>query len=143
MGVRFFEEIINLLIGGRSAVESIGLTPITLVVVETDGTLEQVDSLKAAFDGAAWTGLNVFDHSFDAALETPAVAARQIGVAALGETCRSCRVHQVCGGGLYPHRYRAGSGFRNPSVYCPDLVRLIDHIRDRLAGDIERARSSR
>jgi uncharacterized protein len=30
-GVRFFEEIINLVLGGRSALESIGLTPVNLI----------------------------------------------------------------------------------------------------------------
>lgn len=140
-GIRFFEEIINLVLGGRSSVESIGLTPVNLIVIETDGTLEQVDSLKAAFDGAARTGLNVFDDSFDVALENPAVAARQIGADGLSSTCRSCRVMDVCGGGLYPHRYKAGSGFLNPSVYCPDLMRLIDHIAGRVTADLTALRS--
>ncbi|WP_326952332.1 FxsB family cyclophane-forming radical SAM/SPASM peptide maturase [Amycolatopsis sp. NBC_01286] len=137
-GIRFFEELINLVLGGRSSLESIGLTPVNLIVVETDGSLEQVDSLKAAFDGAAKTGLNVFDHDFDVALENPSVAARQIGVDGLSDICRSCRVLDVCGGGLYPHRYQAGSGFLNPSVYCPDLLRLIDHVHGRVAADLAR-----
>jgi uncharacterized protein len=135
-GIRFFEEIINLVLGGRSHVESVGLTAVNLIVVEADGTLEQVDSLKAAFDGAPATGLNVFDNSFDAALEHPAVAARQIGADGLCATCRRCPVRDICGGGLYPHRYRAGTGFLNQSVYCPDLLRLIGHIRDRVRADV-------
>jgi uncharacterized protein len=139
-GIRFFEEIINLVLGGRSHVESIGLTAVNLIVVEADGTLEQVDSLKAAFDGAPVTGLNVFDNTFDQALEHPAVAARQIGADGLCTTCRQCPIHGICGGGLYPHRYRAGTGFLNPSVYCPDLLRLIGHIRDRVQADIESLR---
>jgi uncharacterized protein len=138
MGVRFFEEIINLLLGGRSSVESIGLTPVNLIVVETDGTLEQVDSLKAAFDGAAATGLNVFDHAFDVAMDHPSVVARQLGRDGLCVICKSCPVVGVCGGGLYPHRYMEGAGFLNPSVYCADLLRLIGHIRTRLSADISR-----
>jgi uncharacterized protein len=141
-GIRFFEEIINLVLGGRSHVESIGLTAVNLIVVEADGTLEQVDSLKAAFDGAPATGLNVFDNPFDQALEHPAVAARQIGADGLCTTCRQCPVHDICGGGLYPHRYRVGTGFLNPSVYCPDLLRLIGHIRDRVRADVESLRQS-
>jgi uncharacterized protein len=137
-GVRFFEEIINLLLGGASAVESIGLTPVSLIVVETDGSLEQVDSLKAAFAGAPETGLNVFDHAFDAAMEHPSIVARQLGRAGLCGTCASCPVAGVCGGGLYPHRYRRGAGFLNPSVYCPDLLRLIGHIAARVSADVGR-----
>ena len=126
--IRFFEEIVNLVLGGHSQVETIGITPATLVVIEGDGTIEQVDALKSAFDGAANTGLSVFSHSFDEALALPGMAARQIGLSALSDTCRQCSLAAVCGGGYYPHRYRQGSGFLNPSVYCADLMKLINHI---------------
>jgi uncharacterized protein len=92
--------------------------------------------LKAAYHGATSTGLHVLRDPFDAALLLPPVAARQIGAKALSEECLNCSLHAVCGAGLYPHRYRAGSGFRNPSVYCPDLYRLISHIRQTMQADI-------
>jgi uncharacterized protein len=59
-------------------------------------------------------------------------------VAALSATCLACPVHRICGAGLYPHRYRPGTGFLNPSVYCTDLRRLIEHIRDRVHADLRR-----
>jgi hypothetical protein len=37
-----------------------------------------------------------------------------------------------CGGGLYAHRYKTGSGFDNPSVYCADLLKIITHVQDGL-----------
>lgn len=126
--IRMFEEVIRLTLTGRSAGEGVGLAPSTLVVIETDGSIEQLDSLKAAYDGATATGLHVARDTFDAALLLPSTAARQIGVRALTAQCQGCGIHQVCGGGLYTHRYRSGSGFANPSVYCPDLMRLITHI---------------
>jgi uncharacterized protein len=137
--VRYFQEIITLLLGGRSRVESIGLSPVALLVIDTDGALEQVDTLRSAFDGASQTGLTVFSDPFDTALRHPGVVARQIGVAALSDTCRECPVHTVCGGGYYPHRYRAGAGFRQPSVYCRDLKLLIDHIEGRVRADLRAA----
>ncbi|WP_261554211.1 FxsB family cyclophane-forming radical SAM/SPASM peptide maturase [Frankia tisae] len=138
--LRLFDEIIALLLGGRSRVETVGLTPSTVVVVETDGSIEQVDALKSAYHGAASTGLHVNRDDFDAALHHPGIVARQIGAAALGEECARCPVHQVCGGGYYPHRYRPGTGFRNRSVYCPDLFDLIMHIGNRIRADLDRAR---
>ncbi|MEO3854242.1 FxsB family cyclophane-forming radical SAM/SPASM peptide maturase [Acrocarpospora sp. B8E8] len=137
--IRLFEEIINVLLGRSSATEVIGLTPSSLVVIETDGTIEQTDSLKVVQQGAAATGLNIVDHSFDAALRHPGIVARQLGWDALSDTCQACRFGRVCGGGLYAHRYRTGSGFRNPSVYCDDLYRLIEHIRARLVADLRRS----
>jgi uncharacterized protein len=132
--IRLFEEILVLLLGAPAATEAIGLSPSACAVVETDGAIEQTDALKSAYDGAAATGLDVFRHTFDDALEHPGFAARQIGASALAPVCRGCPVGRVCGGGHYPHRYAAGSGFRNPSVYCADLERTIRHVARRLAG---------
>ncbi|MFI6484576.1 FxsB family cyclophane-forming radical SAM/SPASM peptide maturase [Nonomuraea sp. NPDC050663] len=137
--IRLFEEIIHLLLGGASASESVGLTPSTLVVIETDGTIEQTDSLKVVAEGAPATGFNIVDHTFDRVLRHPGVVARQMGWEGLSDTCKACDYGRVCGAGLYPHRYRSGSGFLNPSVYSADLYHLIDHIRRRLATDLRQS----
>jgi uncharacterized protein len=134
--VRMFTEIMNMLIGGASRTETIGLSPVGIVVIETDGSIEQADSLKSAYQGAPETGLHVSRDSFDAALQHPSVVARQIGKQALSAKCQSCRINQVCGGGLYAHRYQKGKGFDNPSVYCPDLLRLITHILQVVKADM-------
>jgi uncharacterized protein len=139
--VRLFEAVIRGLLGRQSPVESLGLSPVRAVVVETDGSIEQIDTLKTAYPGATHTGLRVRHDPFDAALLVPGIVARQIGREALAETCRRCELHPVCGGGYYPHRYHRTTGFRNPSVYCQDLALLIRHVRSRLAADLQRARS--
>lgn len=131
--VRLFSEIIRLLWGRHSRSETLGLSPVAVVVVETNGAIEQVDTLKSAYEGATGTLLHVLRDSFDTALLLPAIAARQIGEQALSDDCLACELVRICGGGLYPHRYRSGSGFRNRSVYCRDLYRLITHIRDKVA----------
>jgi uncharacterized protein len=139
--IRLFEEIMQLLLGGASDSEIVGLAPARMVVIETDGSVEQEDTLKIAFDGAPATGLHLDRDPLDAALLLPQIAARQIGARALSEQCRTCPVSAVCGGGLYSHRYREGTGFANPSVYCPDLIALISHIRDRLRADLAARRA--
>jgi uncharacterized protein len=141
--VRLFEEIMHLLLGGESEAEMVGLSPARMVVIETDGEIEQVDILKAAYVGAPQTGLHIARDRLDAALLLPGVAARQLGERALAGACRVCRIRQVCGGGLYAHRYRPGTGFANPTVYCPDLMRLIDHIRRAIDSDIAGWRARR
>jgi uncharacterized protein len=138
--VRVFEEIMHLLLGGDSQTEMLGLSPAKTVVIETDGAIEVADNLKVAYHGAAATQLHVARNRLDEALILPSVAARQLGLRALSRPCRSCRIHQICGGGLYAHRYRHGTGFFNPSVYCPDLLRLIDHIRQAMQADIDELR---
>ena len=111
---------------------------VAVAVVESDGEIEQVDALKSAYPGACATGRNVRDDPFDAVLEHPGVVARQIGVEALADGCRTCPVHRVCGGGHYAHRYRPGAGFRHPTVYCADMNRLIRHVSERLRADLRR-----
>lgn len=140
--VRLFEEIIHLLLGGDSKTEVVGLSPSGLIVVETDGSIEQTDALKSAYEGASATGLHITRDAFDAALRDPGIAARQLGTYALSDVCQICSVKPICGAGLYAHRYRPGTGFRNPSVYCPDLYALITHIRTCLIRDLQRIRRS-
>jgi len=107
----------GIVLGGPTRSEHIGLGPATVVVIDTDGAIEQVDTLKSAFDGAAATGTSVFDDSFDVALRHPAVMARQLGLDGPSSTCRACRTRDVCGGGCFSHRHHEGSGFlRRPSI---------------------------
>ncbi|MDH6141280.1 uncharacterized protein P3T35_003297 [Kitasatospora sp. GP30] len=131
--VRTFDSIVRTLGGRSSLTESLGLDPADLVVIETDGTFEQADSLKTAYDGAPATGFDIFANSLDEVARHPGMMARQSGLAGLSAQCRACPVVRSCGGGLYAHRWRTGAGFDNPSVFCGDLMRLITTIRDRVA----------
>jgi uncharacterized protein len=138
MGVRLFQEIMHALLGGASTSEAVGLSTPESIVVETDGSFERSDILKVTYPGAPATGYNVFAHSLEDVLHHPAIRAAAQGRPSLSETCRSCPIVVACGGGLYPHRYRAANGFDNPSVYCHDLGRLIGRISERIAADLAR-----
>ncbi len=127
--VRTFESVIATSHGGQSLTESLGLEPSDLLIIETDGDFEQADYLKTAFEGAPATGMDVFANSIDEVAENTGILARQGGLASLCETCQACPVVSSCGGGLFAHRYRTGSGFDNPSVFCADLLKLIGHVR--------------
>ncbi|TMR12163.1 FxsB family radical SAM/SPASM domain protein [Nonomuraea turkmeniaca] len=127
--VRLFESIIRTGRGEPSLTEAVGLEPSTMIVIDTDGSYELVDSLKVAYDGAPATGHDVFHHALDEVGSHPGVLARQGGVETLSATCQECPIVASCGGGLYTHRFRAGS-FDHPSVFCADLFKLVSHIND-------------
>lgn len=127
--IRIFENLIGLSIGSRSIVETFGTDPVDLVVIESNGEIEGVDSLKAVFNGATALGFDVFEHSFDEVSSHVAVRARQAGVYGLSATCRDCSIVGVCGGGYYPHRYSRAGGFSNPSIYCHDIAKLVNHLQ--------------
>lgn len=126
--IRLFEAILR---PGEVGAEAVGLSPADLVVLETDGTWEQVDSLKVTYAGAAATGLDVFGATVDEVAAHPMIAIRQTGLDGLSATCRACEVVDRCGGGQFPHRFRGSNGFDNPSVYCADLKELITAMDDR------------
>ncbi|MEO3861493.1 FxsB family cyclophane-forming radical SAM/SPASM peptide maturase [Acrocarpospora sp. B8E8] len=129
VAVRMFDSIAATDIGGTSQTESLGISPSDLVVIETDGAYEQADSLKATFDGAPSTGMNVADHSLDEVVGHPGMRSRQLGIEALADECRRCPIVESCGGGLYAHRWHPETGFKTPSVYCADLKKLIPQVQ--------------
>lgn len=136
--VRFrrFRDIIALYLGATRSSEEWGLQPVDFIVVETNGEIQAVDTLKVTYPGACDLGMNIFSHSFDAALQSPKVRARQQNWSALSETCQACDLVRVCGGGYFPQRYSARNGFRNPSVYCADLMKLIRTVTGRAGHDL-------
>lgn len=136
--IRFFESIIDELCGVSSSVESIGTTPVDLVVVETNGDIEAVDSLKSTFEGATQLGYNIFDDDFDTVARDFRVKERHLGVQSLSNICQECSLVKVCGGGYLPHRYSKSRNFDNPSIYCSDLTKIIQHVHERVAAEIKK-----
>jgi uncharacterized protein len=123
-------------LGATRSSEEWGLQPVDFVVVETDGEIQAVDTLKVTYDGACRLGLDIFRNSFDDALTSPLVRARQETWRTLSETCRRCDLVRVCGGGYFPQRYSRLGGFENPSVYCADLMKLIRTVTGRVTRDL-------
>lgn len=140
--VRYFNSFIRLMFGISAAVESTGLDPVDLIVVETNGEIEGVDSLKSTYDGATKLGYNIFDDSFDKVASHFAVRSRQLGAQTLCEKCQECAVVDVCGGGYVPNRYSAERGFNNPSIYCSDLEKVIRHVHAVVSRDLAAVKSA-
>ena len=134
--IRYFTSIIRMLCGSTTLVESLGLLPVDLVVVESNGDIEAVDSLKSAFQGATRLGYNVCNDDFDTVAGHIGVRTRQMGAESLSDICGACDVVEICGGGYLPHRYSAARGFNNPSVYSSDIRKLVKHIHGRLSKEL-------
>jgi len=137
--IRFFENIITLRLGGVSDNEALGLGTVNLLVIETDGAIEAVDTLKIDYEGAPCLGLDVFKNSIDEAMIHPKITMRQNAEAELSTTCTECEIVKICGGGYLPHRYSETASYRNPSVYCSDLKKLITHVIDVTDGTLRKS----
>jgi uncharacterized protein len=136
--IRFLEHLLRRIVGGTGLYEQNTLEPVALAVVNTAGGYEGVDAMKSAEAGSQVLGLNVRDHSLDDVLTHPLVATRQAGREGLCETCRGCARLQQCGGGYFPHRYGRGRAFDNPSVYCGDLMALLNGLESDLRRRVRR-----
>ncbi|MEP7020283.1 MAG: radical SAM protein [Pseudonocardiales bacterium] len=134
--IRFFKNIVDLVLGAPFSTDYIGGKAGGIAVVETDGSIQGADALRACEDGLVELGLSVHHHAFDDALRNPLVQLANHSSAQLCETCQACRVREVCGGGYLPHRYSRARRFDNPSVYCDSLYAIISHIRERVVDSL-------
>jgi len=141
--VRIFRSIMNLVCNRSSLVESLGLSTVDLIVVEANGEIEAVDSLKSTYEGATKLGFNVFDNDFNTVASHYAVRSRQMGAKTLCPKCQACPIVKICGSGYVPHRYSAENGFNNPSVYCADLEKLIRHIHSYISLQLNSVREAK
>ena len=134
--IRFFRNIVDLVLGAPFSTDYIGGKPGGIAVVETDGSIQGSDALRACEDGMIELGLTVVHNAFDDALRNPLIGLANHSSAQLCDTCEACRVREVCGGGYLAHRYSRDRQFDNPSVYCDSLFSIISHIRVRIAESL-------
>lgn len=134
--IRLFLEVLRLLLGGSPLSDNLGasLGGQNYLIIETDGGIHGTDVLKICYEGASDTGLNVLENSFD---ELPKANPLVFEIIDRGiplcETCLTCPEREVCRGGAMAHRYSRSNGFANPTVWCADMLKLIDHIRERVS----------
>ena len=138
VSIRLFDNIIRLLFGYRERVtDAIGGNPMYQAVINTDGSIELPDVLRACSNELVNIGLNVENDSIDAVYAHPAFALPLAGLRGLCATCKACALHDVCGGGYLPMRFSRKNGFDNPNVFCRDLWKLITHIAEAVTGKIK------
>lgn len=135
--LRLIDNIVRALVGGCSTKEGTGVEDFAVVIIETDGTIAQNDTLKSTFAGADRFGSrwNVEAHVLASIAQEPEFLAYLTLQRPSSVTCRSCPYLSVCGGGMPLTRWSAARGFDNPSVYCADYRQTIDHVRSRLLAN--------
>lgn len=126
--VRYLTQLIKNIFGARGGIDALGGNPVSITSIDSDGSIEPVDSLKACGDGFTNMGLNILRDPIEAVYGHPLFQAAIAGQEGLCEQCSACPLHDVCGGGYLPHRYSQENGFDNPSVYCHDIWKLTTHI---------------
>jgi uncharacterized protein len=138
ISVRYFESILRGLVGARIGLDSLGGNPINIVAIDTDGSVEPLDSLRSGDDGFTDVGLRIQRDPLSELYDKELFQAALSGRNGLCEKCKACVFGDTCGGGYMPHRYSRANGFDNPSVYCRDLWKLINHILATAMSEVEK-----
>jgi len=148
--IRYFDMLITQLMSGWNPMELIGLPVRGALVIDTAGNYNLGDALSVVADGMMelrWratrleyktarlkqgTRMGVFNCSIHDAAITGMQSNTHLGIKRMAHdgpllcpTCMDCEWRMDCGGGHYPTRWKQGSGFWNPSVYCADLKKLL------------------
>jgi uncharacterized protein len=127
--IRLFIKLIHLLTGGREGIELLGARSAGALMIETDGSYDIYDGLKTAFQGAGHTGMSVEETAVNIIEALPLARAFRDKASAASVECLQCHLFPICGGGNPIHRYSEVRGFDQPTVYCKDMMILIEHIR--------------
>ncbi|GLR65104.1 cyclophane-forming radical SAM/SPASM peptide maturase YhhB [Marinospirillum insulare] len=132
--IRFFDDIVRLLLGDSGTKEGQGTDPYGILIFETDGEIRKNDTLRSSFDGAdfftsRWNVRNTKISDVLSSSEFAEYAHMQIPIC---EACKSCELQSVCGGGMPLYRWSEDHGYDAPSVYCHDHIKIIRSVKERL-----------
>ena len=132
--ISLFWELMRRLMGREPEGDAFGNPLMSYLVVDTDGTIQALDALKVCEENIAESGLNVLANGFDDLQFGLPLVHRMVHLGIpLSAECQRCPERSLCAGGYVPHRYSKAAGFDNPSVWCKDILRLLAHIRSRVA----------
>lgn len=132
--LRTFEALLDVSAGLPSGTDAFGFGDVSLLSIETDGSYHDLDVLKVTEDGATRLAGTVMDTPISQVAASTAITQHRsyLRKEGLSQTCQSCEIVDICGGGSLPHRF-GENGFINPTVYCNEMKRLVGHITQRLS----------
>jgi uncharacterized protein len=135
--IRPLTDLVALIFGRSKGSENFGYSKNKTLVVETDGSIETVDTLKICGDEFTKTKLNVLRDDFSLIYNESTLARMYYNSHDnLCKTCQDCPIHPVCGGGYLGHRFSPINEFNNPSIYCKEIIELVCYIQNEVLRDI-------
>lgn len=135
--IRPLSDLIGLILGLDKNSENFGKGINDTLVIETDGSIETIDTLRICGNGFTKTKYNVLKNELSTIFEESKLAQLYYNAHQnLCETCANCSLESICGAGYLGHRYSNRNEFDNPSIYCKEIVKIICHIQNQLIKDI-------
>lgn len=136
--IKPFVDLIGLLLGEENyGNEMFGKRYNNTLVIETNGDIETVDTLKICENGITNTDLNVFTNKLDEIYLKNDLARKYYNSHhELCKKCKNCPLEGICGGGYLGHRYSSKNKFDNPTIYCEDMAKLICYIQNKVFEEL-------
>jgi uncharacterized protein len=129
--IRLFENLIALLMGNdHIGNQAIGRKTNGIAVIETNGGIEVVDSLRACYEGITRNSINVHNGRIEDLFGDDVFELFYNSHEMVCEQCLNCPVYDICGGGFLGNRFSVDNGFDNPTIYCKDIIRLVSFLQN-------------
>nr|MCU0240185.1 FxsB family radical SAM/SPASM domain protein [Pyrinomonadaceae bacterium] len=137
--LRFFDAVLGAATGIPSETDAFGFGDVNLLTIETDGTYHDLDVLKITKHGTTNLGISLETHKIEDAASSKQIEdhRRLLCKEGLSATCQKCEVVETCGGGAIAHRY-SKEGFDNPTIYCKEMLAILNHAKLRLSEVIDK-----
>jgi uncharacterized protein len=136
ISVCIIEHFILSILGVIKGSGHMGLAPQDSVIINTDGSIGPHDVLSIAGRDKIKTDASVFTHSLQDIYQDAGWLSVYQQSKTLPDACKACEYQKICGGGFIGHRWSPENGYNNPSVYCEDYKKIIDHISARLGETV-------
>lgn len=130
--IRIFKNIMRLLLGFSSSVQTVGLGGVGTTMIMPDGKIEPLDVLHYLGKYSEETGASIFDSELQSVVETEGWLQVWKSSQVLPDNCRKCQFQKSCGGGHIVSRWSIENGFNNRSVYCEQLKEVFSHVATRM-----------
>ena len=141
VNIRVLRSTMSVLLGGKSYLAGFGSSQPDAFTVRSDGAVELDDFLRVCGLDVVDTGLTLKDLQRTELRSLISARALDAQFSNLPLKCADCDVAGACKGGQISHRFKAGNGFEERSVFCEGLYDLFVHVAKALveAGEIGRA----
>ncbi len=123
--VRLFDHLVKIFLAGHGSehVDFLVNDQVNMFVVNTDGSIEYPDYLRASSDGSVKTGLNIAANTLDELHDDKVFQSLLTLKDFLPQDCKSCFFREICGGGFLPGRAVPGALISSErSVLCEDQL---------------------
>lgn len=144
--IRVLEDALKSIITEKPTTDWFGPRGLRYLIVETDGSYDLLDQLKAVGSTSIFTravGSSIHDCSLEEAIGKSRRLLMEYKADRLPDDCKDCRWEKICAGGHLPSRYSIKNSFNNRSVYCEGIQYLLGAAEARVKNFISDSSNGR